>query len=93
MASRCRILVAVFAVAVAFAAPGVEAGGDYEFPLLMPHSKPAKEEAYLCTPVRLSDTESFYITGFKPNATSHTAHHMLVRNWSYYHFFSPKIGS
>jgi len=36
------------------------------------------EEAYLCTPVRVTDTETFYVTGFKPNATAHTAHHMLV---------------
>jgi hypothetical protein len=46
----------------------------------MPKSKPTADEAYLCTPVRLSDTETFYVTAFKPNATAHTAHHMLVRS-------------
>lgn len=49
------------------------------FPLLMPMVHPAQEESYLCTPVRLSDTQTFYVTGFTPNATAHTAHHMLVK--------------
>ena len=52
-----------------------------EFPLLMPKAKPSNEESYLCTPVRMSDTETFYVTKFSPNASSHTAHHMLV-SWS-----------
>merc|ERR1711874_271300 len=49
-----------------------------DFPILMPKARPSMEEAYLCTPVRVTDTETFYVTGFKPNATAHTAHHMLV---------------
>ena len=49
-----------------------------DFPLLMPKAHPSQEEAYICTPVRITDTETFYVTGFKPNATAHTAHHMLV---------------
>ena len=52
--------------------------GDHDFPLLMPKVRPTHEEAYLCTPIRLSDTETFYVTKFTPNATAHTAHHMLV---------------
>lgn len=54
------------------------ANGDQTFPLLMPMAHPAQEEAYICTPIRLSDTQTFYVTGFTPNATAHTAHHMLV---------------
>merc|ERR1711974_40939 len=49
-----------------------------QFPLLMPKAKPQNEEAYICTPIRLSDTQTFYVTKFTPNATAHTAHHMLV---------------
>ena len=52
-----------------------------DFPILMPKAHPTMEEAYLCTPVRVTDTETFYVTGFKPNATAHTAHHMLVINF------------
>merc|ERR1711879_51435 len=49
-----------------------------DFPLMMPKVRPSQEEAYMCTPVRITDTETFYVTGFKPNATAHTAHHMLI---------------
>jgi len=28
--------------------------------------------------VRLNETKSHYIVGFKPNATAHTAHHILI---------------
>merc|ERR1711879_582552 len=49
-----------------------------DFPLMMPNVRPSQEEAYMCTPVRITDTETFYVTGFKPNATAHTAHHMLI---------------
>jgi hypothetical protein len=48
------------------------------FPLLMPKVRPSLVETYLCTPVRLSDAETHCVIGFKPNATAHTAHHMLV---------------
>ena len=51
---------------------------DNQFPLLMPKANPQNEEAYICTPIRLSDTETFYVTKFTPNASAHTAHHMLV---------------
>ena len=56
--------------------------GDQKFPLLMPKAKPSQEEAYICTPIRLSDTETFFVTKFTPNATAHTAHHMLVSWYS-----------
>lgn len=52
--------------------------GEEDFPLLMPKARPQHAESYICTPVRLSDTQTFYVTGFTPNATAHTAHHMLV---------------
>ena len=35
-------------------------------------------ETYLCTPIRMDTEDTFYIVGFKPNATKMTAHHMLV---------------
>merc|ERR1711993_198051 len=51
-------------------------GKDF-FPLLMPKVHPPQEEAYLCTPIEIKD-EEYYITGFRPKALQHTAHHMLI---------------
>jgi hypothetical protein len=62
-----------FAVAV-----GSSAADDDFFPLLMPKVKPTLVETYLCTPVRLNEFKTHYVIGFKPNATMHTAHHMLI---------------
>ena len=55
-------------------------GSDDEdfFPLLMPKVHPTLVETYLCTSIRLNDAETHYVIGFKPNATMHTAHHMLI---------------
>ncbi len=55
-------------------------GSDFEdlFPLLMPKVHPTLVETYLCTSIRLNDAETHYVIGFKPNATMHTAHHMLI---------------
>lgn len=44
----------------------------------MPAIHPTVEDAYLCTPVRVSEDHTYYIKGFHPNATMHTAHHMLI---------------
>ncbi|XP_023322359.1 peptidylglycine alpha-hydroxylating monooxygenase [Eurytemora carolleeae] len=49
-----------------------------EFPLLMPNAKPDLPETYFCTPIRLDTDLTYYIVGFRPNATKMTAHHMLV---------------
>ena len=54
------------------------AHGEKDFPLVMPRVHPASEESYICTPIRLSDTQTFYVNRFTPNASAHTAHHMLV---------------
>ncbi|XP_054090273.1 peptidylglycine alpha-hydroxylating monooxygenase isoform X2 [Zeugodacus cucurbitae] len=48
------------------------------FPLLMPKVVPNKPELYLCTPVKVDYTTSYFIVGYEPNATMNTAHHMLV---------------
>jgi len=45
---------------------------------LMPMVKPDTPETYLCTPIRLDTDDTYFITGFRPNATMMTAHHMLV---------------
>ncbi|XP_013149632.1 PREDICTED: peptidylglycine alpha-hydroxylating monooxygenase [Papilio polytes] len=47
----------------------------YDF--LMPNVWPHKDELYLCTPIRISSS-NFYIVGFQPKASMHTAHHMLL---------------
>ncbi len=44
----------------------------------MPNSHPQQDETYLCTPMKLDKSKTSYIVGFKPNATSRTAHHMLL---------------
>lgn len=44
----------------------------------MPKVKPTKSETYLCTPIRLNEEDTYYVVGFKPNATKMTAHHMLI---------------
>ncbi|CAG0892632.1 unnamed protein product [Darwinula stevensoni] len=66
-----------FLVSIVFFGHGqeVETGS---FPLLMPHVRPLKAETYLCTPIRIDNNKVFYITGFVPNATMQTAHHMLI---------------
>nr|CAG4648544.1 EOG090X0318 [Polyphemus pediculus] len=48
------------------------------FDLLMPNVVPKKPETYFCTPIRIDSDTDYYITGFKPNATMETAHHMLL---------------
>ncbi|KAG8235804.1 hypothetical protein J437_LFUL014742 [Ladona fulva] len=49
-----------------------------KYSLLMPNVHPSTPELYLCTPIKVDPTKSFYIVGFEPNATMHTAHHMLL---------------
>ena len=44
----------------------------------MPKIKPNQAESYLCTPIRMDTDATYYIVGFKPNATKMTAHHMLI---------------
>jgi len=51
--------------------------GKEFFPLLMPKVHPPTPESYLCTPIEIKD-EQYYITGFRPKALKHTAHHMLI---------------
>ncbi|XP_075969155.1 peptidylglycine-alpha-hydroxylating monooxygenase [Anticarsia gemmatalis] len=48
----------------------------YDF--LMPNVWPHRDELYLCTPIRISPHNNYYIVGFEPNASMHTAHHMLL---------------
>lgn len=48
----------------------------YDF--LMPNVWPHSDEMYLCTPIRISPHHNYYIVGFQPNASMHTAHHMLL---------------
>jgi hypothetical protein len=44
----------------------------------MPNSHPQYAESYLCTAMKLDSSKENYIVGFEPNATSKTAHHMLL---------------
>ena len=67
----------LLAICFAFAV-GICRADDDLFPLLMPKVNPTMAETYLCTPIRLNEDKTHYVIGFKPNATSHTAHHILV---------------
>ncbi|XP_037945702.1 peptidylglycine alpha-hydroxylating monooxygenase [Teleopsis dalmanni] len=49
-----------------------------KFALLMPNVRPNIPELYLCTPVKVDSSSSYYIIGYEPNATMNTAHHMLL---------------
>ncbi|PNF35453.1 Peptidylglycine alpha-hydroxylating monooxygenase [Cryptotermes secundus] len=49
-----------------------------KFSFLMPNVKPYRPELYLCTPVKVDYSKSYYIVGFEPNATMKTTHHMLL---------------
>jgi hypothetical protein len=52
--------------------------------MTMPHAHPQQDETYLCTPRKLDKTlGTAYIVGFAPNATSKTAHHMLLYGCKY----------
>lgn len=54
---------------------------DQEFrklPLLMPDVQPMQKETYLCTAYKMSRIGYEYIVEFQPNATMHTAHHILI---------------
>ena len=44
----------------------------------MPHAKPKVAETYLCTTIRLDENNTYYVTGFNPQAEMGTAHHMLL---------------
>ncbi|XP_049873916.1 peptidylglycine alpha-hydroxylating monooxygenase [Pectinophora gossypiella] len=74
------ILVTVTTASLASSAGlGVEKDIETEsYPLLMPHVHPHRDELYLCTPIRISPQEDFYIVEFHPKASMHTAHHMLL---------------
>ncbi|XP_063548877.1 peptidylglycine alpha-hydroxylating monooxygenase [Cydia strobilella] len=48
------------------------------YELLMPNVYPHRDELYLCTPIRIFPDRSYSIVGFEPNASMHTAHHMLL---------------
>ncbi|ALC42642.1 Phm [Drosophila busckii] len=48
------------------------------FPFLMPSVSPKTPDLYLCTPIKVDPTTSYYIVGYRPNATMNTAHHMLL---------------
>nr|WDQ26755.1 venom peptide [Acharia stimulea] len=48
------------------------------YSFLMPNVRPYRDELYLCTPIRISPHKDYHIVGFEPNASMHTAHHMLL---------------
>ncbi|KAM7285311.1 peptidylglycine alpha-hydroxylating monooxygenase-like [Ixodes scapularis] len=65
-----------------------------DFPLLMPHVRPTENETYLCTAFRVASRMHKYVVAFKPNATMHLVHHMLVygcRTPGYREWDSPRV--
>lgn len=49
-----------------------------DFTLRLPQAKPTQPETYVCTPLRLDKSSTYYILGFEPLAEKYTAHHMLL---------------
>ncbi|KZC09096.1 Peptidylglycine alpha-hydroxylating monooxygenase [Dufourea novaeangliae] len=65
---------ALFAMLLSF----TECNSVEKYALLMPNVRPNREELYLCTPVKVDPSQSYYVIGFEPNATMATAHHILL---------------
>ncbi|KAJ0182728.1 hypothetical protein K1T71_002097 [Dendrolimus kikuchii] len=63
---------------ILFCFPFVNAYEVDTYDFLMPNAYPHSDELYLCTPIRISPHHNYYIVGFQPNASMHTAHHMLL---------------
>ncbi|XP_050539819.1 peptidylglycine alpha-hydroxylating monooxygenase isoform X1 [Daktulosphaira vitifoliae] len=49
-----------------------------KYSLVMPNVRPKKMDLYLCTPIRIDSSKSYFIVGFEPKASGHTSHHMLL---------------
>ncbi|CAH0381348.1 unnamed protein product [Bemisia tabaci] len=49
-----------------------------KFPFLMPNIHPFIDDLYICTAVRIDYSKPYHIVAFEPNATMHTAHHILL---------------
>ncbi|CAL7934678.1 unnamed protein product [Xylocopa violacea] len=56
----------------------IQCNSVHKYALLMPNVRPNREELYLCTPVKMDTSQSYYLTGFEPNATMASAHHILL---------------
>ncbi|XP_015108910.1 peptidylglycine alpha-hydroxylating monooxygenase [Diachasma alloeum] len=76
MKEQCRL--ATIVVTVALLLQKSQCYSVERYSLLMPDVKPNIPELYLCTPVKMNSTSSYYIVGFEPNATMNTAHHMIL---------------
>ncbi|XP_078037904.1 peptidylglycine-alpha-hydroxylating monooxygenase [Augochlora pura] len=68
------VIFILFAVLFQF----TKCNGVKKYALLMPNVTPNRAELYLCTPVKVDPFQSYYVTGFEPNATMETAHHILL---------------
>ncbi|XP_076335164.1 peptidylglycine alpha-hydroxylating monooxygenase-like isoform X9 [Tachypleus tridentatus] len=51
---------------------------EIKLPLLMPDVQPKVKDSYLCMAFQMPRSFSTYIMEFEPNATMHTAHHILL---------------
>ena len=49
-----------------------------KLPLLMPDVQPKVPETYLCTAFTMPKSDFEYVVEFTPNASMHTAHHILI---------------
>ncbi|XP_022176831.1 peptidylglycine alpha-hydroxylating monooxygenase [Myzus persicae] len=68
----------VVVVVVATIWPSAESYSVDKYSLLMPNVRPKKMDLYLCTPIRIDPSKSYFIVGFEPKAHGHTSHHMLL---------------
>ncbi|KAL7302785.1 hypothetical protein TKK_0004826 [Trichogramma kaykai] len=79
VSSVCVLLSILTRCSDAAAATAETADAQVErFPFFMPNVRPNVPESYLCTPVKIDPASTYYITGFEPNATMNTAHHIIL---------------
>ncbi|XP_057336036.1 peptidylglycine alpha-hydroxylating monooxygenase [Microplitis mediator] len=77
---RKKYLNIIFYVTITFIIDDSQCNNDEikKYPLLMPNVRPNVPELYLCTPVKINSSHTYYIVGYEPNATMEVAHHILI---------------
>ncbi|KAI4488885.1 PREDICTED: peptidylglycine alpha-hydroxylating monooxygenase [Polistes canadensis] len=68
----------IFVILFGIVFKSIDCSNVKKYSLLMPNVSPNVPELYLCTPIKVDPSRSYYIVGFEPNATMETAHHMLL---------------
>ncbi|CAI6373100.1 unnamed protein product [Macrosiphum euphorbiae] len=76
--SLISLLVVVIVVFTTIIRSSAESYRVDKYSLLMPNVQPKKKDLYLCTPIMIDPSKSYFIVGFEPKAHGNTTHHMLL---------------